>query len=58
MTSPIGSNNAPPKSSLTTSNESRNSRNSSTGSNAFPQPKTVIPSSPVGPLGHNVDTTA
>ncbi|HYA59074.1 MAG TPA: hypothetical protein VED85_01820 [Burkholderiaceae bacterium] len=61
MTSPIGSSKVAHTSSLTSLNESRNNKNSSTGStpgNPTLQPETVHPTTPVGPLGHNIDTTA
>ena len=61
MTSPIGSSSIAHTSSLTTPGESRNTKNSSTGStagNPFPQQETLHPTAPVGPLGHNINTSA
>ncbi|MCP3711160.1 hypothetical protein M3I54_30010 [Paraburkholderia sp. CNPSo 3274] len=61
MTSPIGSSSIAHTSSLTTPGESRSTKNSSTGStagNPFPQQETVHPATPVGPLGHNINTSA
>jgi len=61
MTSPIGSSSVAHTSSLTSLNDSRNNKNSGTGSsvgNSTPQPETVHPITPVGPLGHNINTTA
>ncbi|MEM5405675.1 hypothetical protein AB4Y45_17480 [Paraburkholderia sp. EG287A] len=61
MTSPIGSSSIAHTSSLTTLGENRNTKNSSTGGtagNPFPQQETVNPAMPVGPLGHNINTSA
>lgn len=61
MTSPIGSSSIAHTSSLTSSGENRSTKNSSTGStagNPFPQQETLHPAAPVGPLGHNINTSA
>lgn len=61
MSSPIGSSSIAHTSSLTTLGENRNTKNASTGSSAgtpFPQQETVNPAMPVGPLGHNINTSA
>ena len=61
MTSPIGSSSIAHTSSLTTPGESRSTKNSSTGStagNPSPQQETLHPAAPVGPLGHNINTSA
>jgi hypothetical protein len=60
MTSPIGSSNVSHSSSLTSLDENRN-KNSGTASNAgnsAPEKETVRPTAPLGPLGHNINTTA
>ncbi|MCP3726434.1 hypothetical protein M3I53_25450 [Paraburkholderia sp. CNPSo 3272] len=46
---------------MTTLGENHNTRNSSTGGtagNPFPQQETVNPATPIGPLGHNINTSA
>ncbi|TDG03148.1 hypothetical protein E1N52_35945 [Paraburkholderia guartelaensis] len=61
MTSPIGSSSIAHTSSLTTLGENRNTKNSSTegtAGNPFPQQETVHPATPIGPLGHNINTSA
>lgn len=61
MTSPIGSSSVGHSSSLTSLNESRNNKNASTESTAGgsePHEETVHPATPVGPLGHHINTTA
>jgi hypothetical protein len=61
MTSPVGSSSTAHTSSLTSPNESRSSKNSSTGSsggNPFSEQDIIHPATPVGPLGHNINTTA
>lgn len=60
MTNPIGSN---PLSSWTPSlNGNHSNRNSGTGGNAnnssSEQEELLHPGTPVGPLGHNINTTA
>jgi hypothetical protein len=60
MTSPIGSSNVAHTSSLTSLGGNYDNKNSSTGSSAdkpAPQPET-LPATPVGPLGHHINTTA
>lgn len=61
MTSPIGSSSIAHTSSLTLPGENRSNKNSSTDStagNPFPQQETSHPAAPVGPLGHNINTSA
>jgi hypothetical protein len=60
MTSPIGSSNVARSSSLTSLEENRSSKNSGSAGNAgntSTEKETVHPT-PVGPLGHNINTTA
>ncbi|QGZ59665.1 hypothetical protein [Paraburkholderia acidiphila] len=61
MTSPIGSSSIAHTSSLTSSGETRSTKNATTGNtagNPFPQQETLHPAAPVGPLGHNINTSA
>ncbi|QGZ65459.1 hypothetical protein [Paraburkholderia acidisoli] len=59
MTSPIGSSSSPFASALTSTNTNRNSGQTNTGTSTDTpaQHETVHPA-PVGPLGHNINTTA
>jgi hypothetical protein len=60
MTSPIGSSNVAFTSSLTSLGGNHDNKNDSTGSSAekpASQPETLHPT-PIGPLGHNINTTA
>ncbi|CAG9207011.1 conserved hypothetical protein [Paraburkholderia tropica] len=60
MTSPIGSSSVGHSSPLTTFDPNRNKNSGSAGyaGNNSAQPETVHPGTPVGPLGHNINTTA
>jgi hypothetical protein len=61
MTSPIGSSNVAHTSSLNSLGENRSTKNSGSGNtagNAAPHEETVRPAAPLGPLGHNINTTA
>jgi len=61
MTSPVGSSSTAHTSPLTSAGETRSSKNSSNasaGGNPFPDQEIIHPATPVGPLGHNINTTA
>ena len=61
MTSPVGSSSTAHTSPLTSAGETRSSKHSSTGTaggHPFPEQEIIHPAMPVGPLVHNINTTA
>ncbi|WP_233862048.1 hypothetical protein [Paraburkholderia adhaesiva] len=61
MTSPIGRSNAALPSSLTSPIGNRNEKNpggESDGGDTTPRRETTLPATPLGPVGHHINTTA